>query len=140
MEIDPSSAIRKALTVILCIIVAAGILAFALLSHAFTFKLGNNLDTTVVCSLYKRGTPNRFTDRPGPHIRYAGEIAPHKSITLSGTYTPGEYLVLWTDKDHEWDSTAEFEIPQDVSNATVTVSIDFVPFKITIINPEPESQ
>jgi len=129
--IDPSTAIRRALIVILCIFVCAGFVVWATISQAFTFKIENNLDATVVCGLFERD--HDLSEYPGPINRFTGEIKGHSSRQLIGAFESGKYFVFWHDINELWDTRAEFEIPPHVTNEIVTVSIDFIPMKITVI-------
>ena len=123
--IDPTSAIRKALIVILCVMVAAALVLYASISQAFTFKVQNNLDLPVNYSLFVNAESIN------------GQISPFSDHAIESNYPPGEYSIIWSDPNGEWDSEAVFEIPADTTeNASVTVSIDFYPFHITVLKAE----
>ena len=122
-EIDPSVAIRRALTVLLCIICVMGIIFWAAISQAFTFKIENNVNQQVSYLLYIDES----------NIA-SGMIEALEVKTLPSKYNPDTYHIVWADPAEEWGSLATFEIPDTVTDGqTVTVSLDFVPLKITII-------
>ena len=133
MRIDPSSAARKAITVILCIFVCVGIIAWAVISHAFTFKIQNNLDQPVEYSLFRISEWDRA---PAPLFVSEGMLDGGTNKMIDGTFYVGEYKILWTEPGDGWKSEAEFEIPSNITDGQeVEVSIDFVPMKITVLKP-----
>jgi hypothetical protein len=129
-QIDPSTAINRAIVIILCILVCAGIVLWAVIGQAFTFKIQNNLDQHVYYALYQ--------DIRGQLFNMAGgELDGGAINAIRYDHNPGKYHIVWTDPAGDWDSRAVFEIPADTTNKDVaTVSIEFVPLKITILKPE----
>ena len=91
-------------------------------SHAFKFKLQNNVNQSVRYLLH---TDERNIS--------SGEIQANSTKALRGNHEPNMYHIVWYDPDEEWGSKAGFEVPETITpDQTIVVSLEFVPLKITI--------
>lgn len=82
---------------------------------SFTVKLENNLDKTMFYYLYWLDHPYGWRE---PANMAGGELPALESRLLGGSFQPGNYRIVWRDRNH-WKKEMLFHIRKEVTLITI---------------------